>query len=107
MIIAKKRRYREIIRLPMMVWYAWSILPTYAIGNMKGLFNKKLDWFRTPKPNRNNTKRFSGIPLPIRLLNISIFTTLLCFYFSQGWFFGWFDEFVLILLPAFFLASQK
>ena len=107
MITCKKRSYRDIIRLPMMVWYAWSILPTYAIGNIKGLFKKRLDWFRTPKFNRNNPKRFRGLPIPIRLLNISIFTTLLCFYFSQGWFFGWFDEFGLILLPAFFLASLK
>ncbi len=105
MIVVKKRSYRDLIRLPMMVWYAWSILPTYATGNIKGLFNKKLDWFRTPKFNRKRPKHLHSLPLPIRLLNISIFIGLLCFYFSQGWFFGWFDEFVLILLPAFFLAS--
>ncbi len=105
MILAKKRCYNDLIRLPMMVWYAWSILPTYAIGNIKGLCNKKLDWFRTPKYHRKGSERVQGLPTPIRLLNISIFMGLLCFYFAQGLFFGWFDEFVLILLPAFFLAS--
>jgi cellulose synthase/poly-beta-1,6-N-acetylglucosamine synthase-like glycosyltransferase len=107
MILIKKRSYRELVRLPMMVWYAWSILPTYAIGNIKGLFSQKLDWFRTPKFQRNSIKSFRGLPISVRLLNISIFTALLCFYFCQGFFFGWFDEFVLILLPAFFLASIK
>ena len=107
MILTKKRSYRDLVRLPMMVWYAWSILPTYAIGNIKGLCNKKLDWFRTPKFIRKSPRRFQGLPIPIRLLNISIFTGLLCFYFCQGWFFGWFDEFVLILLPAFLIASIK
>ena len=107
MIAVKKKNFREIVRLPMMVWYAWSILPTYAIGNIKGLFDQKLDWFRTPKFNRNAPKQSGGLPLAIRLVNVSIFAGLLCFYFCQGWFFGWFDEFVLILLPAFFLASLK
>lgn len=107
MILVKKRCYRDLVRLPMMAWYAWSILPTYAIGNMKGLFNQRLDWFRTPKYKRKNVKTLHGVPVSIRLLNILIFTLLLCFYFSQGLFFGWFDEFILILLPAFFLASIK
>jgi cellulose synthase/poly-beta-1,6-N-acetylglucosamine synthase-like glycosyltransferase len=107
MIVVKKRSYRELLRLPMMVWYAWSVLPTYAIGNIKGLFNIHLKWFRTPKYSRLNPSTLTKTPPQIRFVNICICFALLCFYSAQGFYFGWFDEFSLILLPAFFLASSK
>ena len=107
MILFKKRNYRDLIYLPMMVWYAWSVLPTYVIGNLKGLFGVQLDWFRTPKYVRGSVGPLSRMPLPIRVLNLCVCISLLCFYFSQGWFFGWLDEFALLLIPAFLLASFK
>ena len=107
MIFFKKRNYRDLFYLPMMVWYAWSVLPTYVIGNFKGLFGVKLDWFRTPKYVRGSVGHLPRIPLSIRALNLCVCIFLLCFYFSQGWFFGWLDEFALILIPAFLLASFK
>ena len=107
MILVKKRSYREILHLPMMVWYAWSVLPTYVIGNIKGLCGFELDWFRTPKLIRNSKKNFKGTPPSIRILNLSACIGLLSFYFGEGWLFGWFDEFVVLLIPAFILASIK
>jgi hypothetical protein len=107
MILVKKRSYRELLHLPMMVWYAWSVLPTYVIGNIKGLYGFELDWFRTPKFIRNTTKSFKGTPPSIRIINLCACIGLLCFYFGEGWLFGWFDEFVVLLIPAFILASIK
>ncbi len=107
MILVKKRDSRGILHLPMMIWYAWSVLPTYIIGNIKGLFGLELDWFRTPKFVRTQAICTTTMPVSVRVLNLCVCVTILCFYFSEGLFFGWFDGFVLILLPAFMLASIK
>ncbi len=107
MILIKTKSYRDLLRLPMMVWYAWSVLPSYVMGNLKGLFNIHLGWFRTPKYARSELKKLARAPALIRCVNIFLCFLLISFYFSQGLYFGWFDEFSLILLPAFFLASTK
>jgi cellulose synthase/poly-beta-1,6-N-acetylglucosamine synthase-like glycosyltransferase len=107
MFVVKKRSYLGMLHLPMMVWYAWGVLPTYIIGNIKGLFGLKLDWFRTPKFVRSQVGDIQGMPVLIRFLNLCACVAMLCFYFSQGWFFGWFDEFGLLLIPAFLLAATK
>ncbi|MCD4754380.1 MAG: glycosyltransferase [Deltaproteobacteria bacterium] len=107
MILVKKRRYRELFHLPMMVWYAWSVLIAYIIGNIKGLFGFKLGWFRTPKLLRSDVGHLPRLPAFMRTLNLCTCLALVCLYFSQGWFFGWFDEFALLWIPAFLLASIK
>ena len=107
MIIAKKRRLRELFHLPMMVWYAWGVLITYVVGNIKGLFGFRLDWFRTPKFLRSRVGHLPRLPASMRAFNLCTCLALICFYFSQGLVFGWFDEFALLLIPAFLLASIK
>jgi cellulose synthase/poly-beta-1,6-N-acetylglucosamine synthase-like glycosyltransferase len=107
MIVFKKRRCRELLHLPMMVWYQWSLIPTYVLGNIKGLFNLELGWFRTPKFVRDQVGRLPGVPASVRALNLCTCVMILGFYFSEGWIFGWFDEFALLLVPAFLLASLK
>ena len=107
MILFKKRNYWDLMHLPMMVWYAWSVLYTYIIGNIKGLFGVKLDWFRTPKFIRGQADQSNQAPISVRVLNLVTCFAILCFYFSEGWTFGWFDEFALLLIPAFLLASIK
>jgi cellulose synthase/poly-beta-1,6-N-acetylglucosamine synthase-like glycosyltransferase len=107
MILFKKRRPLELIHFPMMVWHAWSVLPTHILGNIKGLFNIKLEWFRTPKFNRGDTENLPYTPLSIRIFNSFVCLALLAFYFAEGWTFGWFDVFALLLIPSFILASIK
>ncbi len=107
MVIAKKRSYRDLVHLPMMVWYAWSVIPTYVIGNIKGLTGARLDWFRTPKFSRDSTESLPSMPRSVRLLNLLACTAALGIYFSEGWVFGWFDEFSLLIIPAFLLASLR
>jgi cellulose synthase/poly-beta-1,6-N-acetylglucosamine synthase-like glycosyltransferase len=108
MILVKKRSAREIVYLPMAVWYAWSVLATYIVGNLKGFAGISMSWFRTPKYQRDReSRRFMRSPLAVRLVNAMAGLALLVFYFSQGWLFGWFDEFALLLLPAFFLAATR
>ncbi|MCF6254699.1 MAG: glycosyltransferase family 2 protein [Gammaproteobacteria bacterium] len=107
MILIKKRSYEELFHLPMSFWYAWGNLHTYIAGNIKGLFNLKLGWFCTPKFNRDNVGHLPRIPTSMRLLNIFTFVAFLGLYFSEGWVFGWRDEFALLWLPAFLIASVK
>lgn len=107
MIVAKKRAYRDLLHFPMMVWYAWSVLLTYIIGNFKGFFQLNLGWFRTPKFLRNQVGTLSGVPPSVRALNLCVCGAILGFYFIEGWMFGWLDTFGILLVPAFFIASTK
>lgn len=107
MILAKRRRWQDLGHLPMTIWYGWSVLSTYWMGNLKGLLGARLDWFRTPKFQRDRVGRLAASPLSVRTVNAITCLALVGLYWSQGWFFGWFDEFALLLLPAFVLASIK
>ncbi len=106
-MVFKSRKLKDIFLLPMMIWYAWGVLPTYVIGNLKGLFSVYLGWFRTPKYNRKQTKFNKRTPSIVRIVNTSILLALIIFYFVEGYFFGWIDVFAIILIPSFILASIK
>lgn len=107
MVVVKKRDYRSLLHIPMMVWYAWSVIPTYIIGNLKGLTGVELDWFRTPKFVRGSVGAVVGTPIAVRAGNIAICVALIGFYFIEAWHLGWFDEFALLLIPAFLLAAIR
>jgi hypothetical protein len=107
MIMFKKRNYRWLLHLPMMIWYAWSVIPTYIMGNIKGLIGANLDWFRTPKFERGDTRALAAMPFPVRLFNLAACAVLFGFYFLEGSQFGWFDDFALLLIPAFLLAAIR
>ena len=101
----KRGRMSDVLHLPMAIWYAWSLLPTYVAGNLKGLFGVQMDWFRTPKFARGHAVERRDAPISGRLISASICVVLMAFYFVEGWTFGWHDEFALILIPAFVLAT--
>ena len=107
MVLVKKRAYREIVHIPMMVWYAWSVIPTYVVGNIKGLFGISLGWFRTPKFIRGEVTELPTTPSHVRLLNLLACTAAFGFYFTEAWVFGWYDEFSLLIIPAFLIAAAK
>jgi cellulose synthase/poly-beta-1,6-N-acetylglucosamine synthase-like glycosyltransferase len=107
MILVKTRRYRDLLHLPMAAWYAWSVIPTYLLGSVKGLLLRDLDWFVTPKYQRSSSRRLPGPPRAVRLLHLLAAAAFACLYAGEGWTFGWFDEFSLLLLPAFLLASIR
>ena len=107
MIVAKKRAYHDLLHFPMMVWYAWSVLLTYIMGNVKGFFRVNLGWFRTPKFLRHQVGALSGVPSSVRALNLCVCAAILSFYFIEGWMFGWLDSFGILLVPAFLIASTK
>ncbi|GJL65939.1 MAG: hypothetical protein NPIRA05_09100 [Nitrospirales bacterium] len=107
MIVFKKHSYRDLFHFPMMLWYGWSVILTYIAANLKGLFHVQLDWFRTPKFLRHRVGQLSSSPLSVRVMNLSVCMTFMTFYFAEGWVFGWFDTWGLLLVPAFLIASVK
>ena len=107
MILVKKRRPRDILHLPMGVWYAWSVLPAYVQGSVKGLLGSRTEWFRTPKFVRGQLGPLSRLPLTARAVNGTVCLLLLTMYFVEGWVFGWRDPFALLLVPAFLLATLE
>jgi hypothetical protein len=107
MILVHKRSPRDLLHVPVMIWYTWSVVPTYVVGNLKGLLRADLRWFHTPKFVRGHTGRLPGIPTPVRLFNLSLCLVLFALYFTEGWLFGWFDEFALLLLPAFLIVLRS
>jgi hypothetical protein len=107
MILIKKRAPRELVHLPMGVWYAWSVLLTYSKGTIRGLLGIRTDWFVTPKFLRGQAFLRSHLPATTRVLNFAACLGLLLLYFLEGWAFGWRDPFALLLVPAFLMASQK
>ncbi|GJL63282.1 MAG: hypothetical protein NPIRA04_19360 [Nitrospirales bacterium] len=107
MIVFKKRSYRDLFHFPMMLWYGWSVMLTYIVANLKGLFLIKLDWFRTPKYLRHRVGPLTSSPLPVRAVNLFVCATFIAFYCMEGLVFGWFDPWGLLLVPAFLIASIK
>jgi cellulose synthase/poly-beta-1,6-N-acetylglucosamine synthase-like glycosyltransferase len=107
MIVCKKRAPRDLLHLPMMIWYAWGVIPTYVLGNLKGLFGLRLDWFCTPKPLRGQSGRFAPTSAASRIAHFAMLAAALGFYFSEAWIFGWFDWFALLFVPAFVLAAVR
>lgn len=106
-VLFKKRDYWDILHLPLTLWYAWGVLHTYVMGNAKGFFGRRLDWFRTPKIPRRETIKFSPAPVPIRFVNLITLIVLIALYFTEGWSFAWKDYFALLWVPAFLLAVAK
>lgn len=105
MILVKRRRPLDLLHLPMGVWYAWSVLPAYVQGSVKGLLGARTEWFRTPKFVRGQLGPLSRLPIGARAVNGAVCLLLLAMYFVEGWFFGWRDPFALLLVPAFLLAT--
>ena len=107
MIVFKKKATIELCHLPMMVWYAWSVIPTYVIGNIKGLTGISQDWFRTPKVVRGQAAPPSRIPPMLRIINVAAVAAAIAYYFSQMWVFGGYDQFAILVIPAFILAAVQ
>jgi hypothetical protein len=105
MIVVKKRRYGDLLHLPMSVWYAWSVIVTYFVGNLKGLCGIRMDWFLTPKFLRGYIVTFPVVPLTIRAGKFLLFVTMIAIYFMEGVVFGWGDIFALLWIPALLLAA--
>ncbi len=107
MVVFKRHSYRDLVHFPMMLWYGWSVILTYIMANFKGLFRIKLDWFRTPKFLRYQVGTLSSTAISVRMINLMVCAIFITFYFFEGWVFGWFDMWGLLLVPAFLIASRK
>ena len=107
MVLFKKKRYRDLIHLPIATWLAWGTTFTYAVATIKGFTGVYLDWFRTPKFLRGKVLRVSSSPAWWRVCNGGMATLLGLFYFLHGQGLGWFDPFALLWLPAFILVSLR
>lgn len=105
MILTGKRPARDLLHLPMMIWFAWAVVPTYAIGNVKGFVNLKQEWFLTPKFRRDGRSRTPSTAISARLPAVAAFAAVVGFYYVEAWAFGWFDAFVVLIVPAFALAA--
>jgi hypothetical protein len=64
-----------------------------------------MDWFRTPKYVRGTMPGLGGRSDKVKLTNLAFCSVVLMFYFFQRFTFGWFDEFSLLLVPAFLIAA--
>jgi cellulose synthase/poly-beta-1,6-N-acetylglucosamine synthase-like glycosyltransferase len=107
MIVVKKRTYADLLHAPMAVWYAWSTLATYVVGNLKGLFGIHLGWFLTPKFLRGSVGAFSVVPNGMRTINRLICAAFIVFFFLEGAIIGGGDVFAVLWIPAFLLASME
>jgi cellulose synthase/poly-beta-1,6-N-acetylglucosamine synthase-like glycosyltransferase len=105
MILVKKRQPGELLHLPMGVWFAWSVIPAYVVGNVKALAGVRTTFFRTPKFLRGRIGVLSRVGWSTRAAHGTICLALLAFYAFEGWAFGWRDPFALLLVPAFVLAT--
>ena len=107
MVVFKRHSYRDLFHFPMVLWYGWSVMLTYIAANIKGLFGARLDWFRTPKFLRYQVGPLSSASATVRIVNFSVCVLFVAFYFTEGWVFGWFDTWGLLIVPAFLIASMK
>jgi cellulose synthase/poly-beta-1,6-N-acetylglucosamine synthase-like glycosyltransferase len=105
MVLAKTRMPRDLLHLPMMVWYAWSVIPTYALGNLEGLVGRGRTWFRTPKFRRAQSLPAIQTPASSRIFHFATACVVASLYWFEAFTFGWFDGFALLIVPAFVLAA--
>lgn len=105
--IYKRKKYINILFLPLSIWISWSILHIYFIANLKGFLNVKQTWVVTPKTNRKKMKVRIKSTWYLKLLN---FFTLVVLVGS----FYWAREdiylilpFVVLWVPALLIATVK
>ena len=107
MIAFHKRRFSDLIYIPLAVWYAASIVSTYLIGNLNGFFHRQTEWFRTPKYCRAGFIQHVTQPIATKILNQIVLGIVALFYFVEGWAFGWIDLFAMLWIPALIIASTE
>jgi cellulose synthase/poly-beta-1,6-N-acetylglucosamine synthase-like glycosyltransferase len=107
MIVLKRRKWVELIHLPIGQWYAYSVLLTYVGGSIKGLLRLRANWFLTPKFIRGESGVWRRRPMRMRVINGGVLLLLVVSYSLEGWMFGWRDVFALLLIPAFALAVRE
>lgn len=104
MILVKRRNLVDLIHLPMMIWYAWGVIPTYAAANIKGFLGRSQRWFRTPKFKRGTQYALERQGSRRRSPHLFWLMAAVWLYGAEAYWFGWFDTFALLIVPAFLLA---
>lgn len=99
-VAIKRRSLIHLIYAPFATWLSWSLLHTYFIGNIKGLFNIKRDWAVTPKGMRKRVKHFASHAQHVRFINFVTLVLLLIVYSIEWVQFGIIDPFAFFWIPA-------
>jgi len=105
--LLRKRSWRDLVNLPMTIWYSWSLLPTYITGNLRGILGIQMDWFKTPKYVRGSVDSLFKWRFEIRPLAFLLVILMSAFYYIEGMALGGMDFFAFLWIPALFLTLRS
>ena len=97
-------RWSALLHVPMSIWHAWAVLPTYAMASLRGLVGRAGPWHLTPKVLGEGERLTS--PATVRLTSLVCLIVLASIYGLEGIRYEWFDFFALVLLPALYIGVR-
>lgn len=100
-VLVKDRRPVDLVHLPMAIWIAWSNIPTYIVGSLRGLRGARRSWFRTPKYVRSVERPRARSSWRLRALNGAIACGFAILYVLESHLFGWHDFYAYLWIPAY------
>jgi len=100
--VLKRRKHVNLLFIPYAMWASWSVLHTYFGANVQGFFHDRfsLDWFHTPKTNKQQVKLSHKKQHHISLLNALTLAALLWMYWLEWQHLGWLDVYAFFWVPA-------
>lgn len=101
----KNKEYGEMIFMPFAAFLSWSLVHTYFIANIKGIFNIKQGWFLTPKTNKKDIKVKLESSQKYRIANAVTLFALLFIYGSEWVALGTVDIYAYFWIPALVLGT--
>lgn len=104
MTASRQRSHLNFFFIPQATWISWSLLHTYFLANLKGLFGIKQGWFKTPKTNRKKSKKGQAMSTRARLASLATLMLLLWVYVAEWQHLGWVDIYAFFWVPALTLS---
>ena len=104
-IIAFRDRWHDLIHLPIAIWVSWSNIHIYALGSLVGLLGISCDWFRTPKRSLSDASLLIKISWHQRARHLLVVIIFVGLYMVEAWYFGGWDYFSLLWIPAYSIVA--
>lgn len=98
--LIKRKHYRELPYIFVTAWLFWSLVHTYFWANIKGVINKNLTWFRTPKTSGKKMKDTTPKSNERMIINLATLFLFAVLYYLEWYIYGWISPYAYFWIPA-------